>query len=61
MCVACQCPLTVEHIGLLVSCIDFSHVRPKYFNASSLCEVFNSVEPKLVLGYIKEIGLFSKI
>jgi ribonuclease HI len=59
MCVACQCPLTVEHI--LVSCIDFSHVRLKYFNASSLCEVFNSVEPKLVLGYIKEIGLFSKI
>jgi ribonuclease HI len=59
VCVACQCPMTIEHI--LVSCVDFSHVRPKYFNVSSVCELFNTIKPKLVLDYLKEIGLFNKI
>jgi hypothetical protein len=57
-CVACQCPLTVQHI--LISCVDFNHIRSKYFNVSALSDLFNSVESKLVLDFIKEIGLYNK-
>ena len=59
VCVAFQYPTTIEHV--LVSCVDISHARPKYFNVSSLSVLFNTVKPKLILDYLKEIGLFNKI
>ena len=57
-CVVCQCPFSIEHI--LISCVDFGHIRPKYFNVASIYDLFNTVNPKLVLGFVKEIGLYHK-
>ena len=51
--VVCQCPITVEYV--LVSCVDFSHVRPKYFDSVSLSELFKTIKPKFILDYLKEI------
>ena len=48
-CVACQCPLTFRHI--LIDCIDFSHVRQKYFNKASMRELFHEVKPELILDF----------
>ena len=57
-CVPCQTSLTVEHIVL--HCIDFSLVRPKYFKVGTLNELFSTVSPVKIINYLKEIGLYSK-
>ena len=59
ICIPCQVPLTVEHI--LISCIDFNHVRIKHFQAATLCDLFNSVPIRTILDFIKEIGLLHKL
>ena len=59
LCSGCDCPFTVQHI--LIECYDFSLIRRKYFNCSSLRELFNTVKPSLVFAYLKEIGLFYRI
>ena len=59
VCYACACPLTVQHI--LVDCIDFIHVRRKYFNVSSLRQLFEEINPSKIFGFLKEIGLFYRI
>jgi ribonuclease HI len=58
-CIPCQSPLTVEHI--LLHCIDFNLVRQKYYSASTLTDLFNSVQPRAILSFIKEIGLYGKL
>ena len=57
-CIACQCPLTVRHI--LIDCIDFVHIRRKYFNKASMRELFHDVKPELILDFLKEIQLYRK-
>ena len=57
-CIPCQASLTVEHI--LLDCIDFALVRPKYFNVATLNQLFNTVPPVKIINYLKEIGLYSK-
>ena len=58
-CIPCQSPLTVEHI--LLHCIDFSLIRQKYFNVTTLNELFHSISPFMIVNFLKEIGLYSKI
>jgi hypothetical protein len=58
-CVACQSPLTVEHI--LIKCLDFNHLRPNYFIASSMKELFDTVPPKHIIDFIKALGIYKKI
>jgi ribonuclease HI len=58
-CTPCQSPLTVEHI--LLHCIDFNLVRQKYYSVSTLTDLFNSVQPRTILNFIKEIGLYGKL
>ena len=58
-CVGCQHPLTVKHI--LLDCIDFSHIRSKYYNVSSMSELFDKIHPTLILNYLREAGLFNKL
>jgi ribonuclease HI len=58
-CIPCQLPLTVEHI--LLHCIDFNLVRQKYYSVTTLTELFNSVEPKTIISFIKEIDLYGKL
>jgi hypothetical protein len=55
-CVACVCPLTVQHI--LLDCADFLHIRRRFYNVSSLFELFDQVPPSKVFNYLKEIELF---
>ena len=46
-CGTCQCPLTVKHI--LVECIDVKDVRNKHFVASSIKDLFDSIEARINL------------
>ena len=46
-CTTCRCPLTVKHI--LVECSDFNDTRTKYFVASSMEELFRTVDVRNVL------------
>jgi len=55
-CVACVCPMTVQHI--LLECADFLHIRRKYYNVSSLHQLFGEVPPSKILSFLKEIQLF---
>jgi hypothetical protein len=59
MCVGCDSPFTVEHI--LVDCIEFAMSRSKYFNVSSLEELFDTVHTRDLIDFIKEIGLYRKL
>jgi hypothetical protein len=40
-CIACQLPLSVQHI--LLNCIDFNLIRQKYFTCMTLAELFSDV------------------
>jgi ribonuclease HI len=57
-CIPCQCPLTIEHI--LISCVDFDLIRPHYFTASTMFDLFNTASPRNILDFVKEIGLYNK-
>ena len=58
-CAACQCPLTVKHI--LLECADFLQIRSNYYDIGRMKELFDQTDPKDILGYLKEIGLFRKM
>jgi ribonuclease HI len=58
-CIACQVPLTVEHI--LLNCIDFMFIRTKYFKCTTLADLFNNVPSRTIVDFIKEIGLYHKV
>jgi exonuclease III/ribonuclease HI len=55
-CIPCQSLLTVKHI--LIDPIDFEVSRRKYFNVSSMRQLFEDTHPSKILLYLKEIGLF---
>ena len=55
-CVPCQCLLTMKHI--MIDCIDFHNTRIQYFNVHSMKELFDNVQPTLILSFLKDIGLF---
>ena len=58
-CVACVCPLTIQHI--LIECADFLHIRRKYFTAASMKQLFDEVHPSKIISYLKEIQLFYRL
>ena len=58
-CIPCHCLYTVKHI--LIDCVDFNFVRNKYYRVSSLKELFESVDPVKIIGFLKEIHLYYKI
>jgi len=51
-CGICQCPLTVKHI--LVECVDLKDVRNKHFVASSIKDLFDTIESHKIIDFIKE-------
>jgi hypothetical protein len=59
MCIGCQFPLTVQHI--LTDCVDFALCQSKYFNASTLHDIFENVNSRDLIDFIKEIGLYCKL
>ena len=52
-CTTCRCPLTVKHI--LVECTDFNDTRNKHFIASSIEELFKTLD------FITETHFHSKL
>jgi kelch-like protein 2/3 len=58
-CVSCDSPLTVEHI--LLNCVEFQHIREKYFTSATLTELFSIVPPQTIIEFIKKIGLYRKL
>jgi len=51
-CMTCQCPLTAKHI--LVECSDFNDTCNKQFVASSMEELFRTIDVHNILHFIKE-------
>ena len=58
-CDVCRLPLTVEHI--LITCSKYNDVSQTQFTVSSLEELFSKVSIRIVVNYVKEIGLYRKI
>jgi kelch-like protein 2/3 len=55
-CVPCDTNVTVKHI--LIDCIDYTHIRQKYYNEPDLKKLFANVHPAKILGFLKEINLY---
>ena len=52
ICTSCDALLTVQHI--LLDCPDLQDIRQKYFSASSLKDIFESVDNQNIIGFIKD-------
>jgi len=50
-----DCALTVAHVVLL-ECNHFNAVRQRYFNVSSLHELFDRVNAQNILGFIGDLS-----
>jgi len=57
-CGTCQCPLTVY---ILVECVDLKDVRNKHFVASSIKDVFDSIEAHKIIDFIKETRFYMQL
>jgi len=58
-CTTCQCPLTVKHI--LVDCFNFNNTRNKHFIASSMEELFRTVNVHNILDFTKETHFLQQV
>ena len=58
-CGSCQCPLTVKHI--LVECVDLKDVRNKHFVASSIKDLFDTIEAHKIIDFIKETRFYKQL
>jgi len=58
-CGTCQCPLTVKHI--LVECVDLDDVRNKHFVASSIKDLFDSIEAHKIIDFNQETGFYKQL
>ena len=58
-CGTCQCPLTVKHI--LVECVDLKDVRNQHFVASSINDLFDNVEARSIIDFIKETRFYKQL
>jgi len=55
----CQSPLTVKHF--LIECVNFAAIRSRYFSASSMKDVFESVNAQCVIDFIQEINFYHEL
>jgi len=51
-----NCALTVAHV--LLECNHYNVVSLRYFNVSSLYELFDTVNAQNIFGFIRDIGLY---
>ena len=58
-CIGCNENMTIKH--LLTKCLDYSHIRMKHYKTNNLKEILSLKNFKNVIGYLKEIQIFSKI
>ena len=52
-------PLTVKHI--LVECVDLKDVRNKHFVASSIKDLFDTIEAHKIIDFIKETRFYKQL
>ena len=57
-CIPCDCDLTVKHI--LLECIEYMHVRQRYFSAPDLRTLYHDVKVSKILAFLKEVDLFMR-
>jgi len=50
---ACQSALTVKHIS--IDCTHLSAVRQRYFRVDTLKELFEIVDSRIIIAFIKDI------
>ena len=58
-CIPCHTALSIKHIFL--DCVDVSHIREKYFEVSSMKELFESVRLESIFEFLREIHIFNKM
>ena len=58
-CISCNEDLTIKHI--LTKCMEFKNIRTKYYKCTNMKSIFDIIEPKKILSFLKEINLFKKI
>ena len=58
-CISCLVDLTVRHI--LLECPEFGDIRGKYFKCGDIKTLFDVVDQRRLLDFLKEIGLFNKL
>ena len=59
MCVSCDAILTVKRI--LPDCPNIQDVRRKYFTASSLKDIFDNVDNKNIIDFIKDSHFYHQL
>ena len=58
-CIPCHQVYTIKHI--LIDCIDLHPFRTRYYNVQNIKELFNNVESKTILEFLKDINVYHKI
>jgi len=58
-CELCWVPLRIKHI--LLECQDLQDIRRKQLNASSLKELFENVENRSIIAFIKETNFYHRL
>jgi len=61
VCSACHPLLTDTVKHFLVECVNVSAIRSRYFIASSVKDVFESVNAQSVIDFIKEINFYHEL
>ena len=59
MCASCDAILTVKRI--LLDCPNIQDVRRKYFIASSLKDIFDNVDNKNIIDFIKDSHFYHQL
>ena len=57
--ICCKTVLTIEH--LLLHCNNYTSIRNKYYDTTTLSELFSKVSPHKILEFLKECDLYHKI
>ena len=58
-CEFCHLLLTVDH--MLIACSNHNTVRHQFFQATSLAELFERVNARAIVDFVKKIGLYLKL